>query len=87
MGRMKLVKFKTYKFNFVSNCQIVNSSTRLLVNSFTNQLIMQFLVVLKAVQGILAGFLMALLLRIAFAAGTFMARYDHLCAEQRRAIF
>ena len=47
---------------------------------------MQFVVVLEAVKGILAGFLVAFLFGIAFAASTFRAIDDNLCVEERRTV-
>ena len=48
---------------------------------------MQLLVMLEAMQGILAGLLVAFLLGIAFATGTLLASNDNLRVEERRAVF
>lgn len=48
---------------------------------------MQLSVVLEAMQGITACFLMAFLLRITFAASTFVPIDDHLCVEEWRTVF
>ena len=48
---------------------------------------MQLPVVLEAVQGVSAGFLMTLFLGVAFAASTFCAVNDDLRVEERRTVF
>ena len=49
--------------------------------------VVQLSVVLEAMEGIAARLLMALLLRVAFAASAVMATYDDLCIEERRTVF
>lgn len=53
---------------------------------FTRKLVMQLPVMLESVQSILAGFLVALLLGVAFASAALVPANDNLCIEERRPI-
>lgn len=77
-----LVKFKA-QTNYIS-INYINSY--LLVNLFTRKLVMQLPVMLESVQSILAGFLVALLLGVAFASAALMSADDNLCIEERRPV-